>query len=199
MNSVIYDTIVIKYTDSQYYITTKDSANTSYKKAFQKTWSELIKDDKIISFEPLQTGTLLNYNECVNVAKNLNTMLNNLILEGLTIYSLSLRDIYKINNSKYIFVNSKKCITVTPADKIHCNAGLENKGDFIAPELCDNKSPIVMVRPTANWCIGELLLTLLFNDKTKKDKLDTIKYTSLYYFIKRCLNKNVILREVIYI
>ena len=113
-------------------------------------------------------------------------LVNHLLLEGYALYSLSIEDIYVINNSKYLFTIHKG-VLVTPAKRI-VKSSHNIHGEFIAPELVDLQPRNPIDRAVSNWCIGALLMHLLF--KTKEEtKLEAIKETSLYYFIKRCLDK----------
>ena len=164
--------------------------------AFEKTKQEVLGGEPIYEFVGLKLKKDFTYQDGENIAKHMTVLVNHLLLEGYALYSLSIEDIYVINNSKYLFTNPQRCVPVTPAKRI-VKSPYNTHGEFIAPELVDLQPKIPIDRAVSNWCIGALLMHLLFKTKDET-KLEVIKETSLYYFIKRCLDKNVELREVLY-
>ncbi len=164
--------------------------------AFQRTIDEVLGGEPIYEFVRLNLKKDFSYQDGENIAKHMTVMLNHLLLEGYALYSLSIEDIYVINNSKYLFTNPQRCVPVTPAKRI-VKSPHNTHGEFIAPELVNLQPRTGIDRAVSNWCIGALLMHLLFKTKDEA-KLEVIKETSLYYFIKRCLDKNIELREVLY-
>ena len=172
------------------------SHQDKFKKGFDHTLKEIVGDEPITSFaslvifmEDYKDG--LSYHHGENLAKHLTIMISHLYDESLCIYSLSIEDIYVVNNGKFIFLNHRHCQMITPAGYVVIQPGTH--GTYSAPEFKELKT---IDRAACNWCIGALLMNLLFNNTTAS--LDPIKYTSLYYFIKRCLDNNVELREVLF-
>jgi len=164
--------------------------------AFERATKEVLGGDPIFDFVRLDQKTKFTYQDGENIAKHLTVMVSHLLLEGFALYSLSLEDIYVINNSKYLFTNPIRCVPVTPAKRI-IQPTNPTIGKYIAPELVSLPLRTPIDSATSNWCIGALLMQLLFKSQ-EQSKLMLIKDTSLYYFITRCLDKNVELREVLY-
>ena len=176
--------------------TNMGSDQDKFLNAFEKTMQEVLEDGPIYDIVRLKPENELNYQEGEMLAKHLTVMVSHLLLEGFALYSLSVEDIYVINNSKYLFTNPERCVPVTPAKRI-IQPTNHARGTYIAPELVSLPSRTPIDRATSNWCIGALLMQMLFQSQDQS-KLLQIKETSLYYFIARSLDKNVELREVLY-
>ena len=176
--------------------TNMGSAEDKFLNAFDKTMQEVLEGAPIYDIVRLESKNELNYQDGENIAKHLTVMVTHLLLEGFAIYSLSVEDIYVINNSRYLFTNPHRCVPVTNAKRI-IQPTDHARGTYIAPELVSLPERTPIDRATSNWCIGALLMQMLFKSQ-EQSKLLQIKETSLYYFIMRCLDKNVEFREVLY-
>ena len=114
--------------------------------------------------------------------------------ENLGITYFSLEDIVVINSSIFLFINPKKIFALLSRDEIKIERPVKsytygvidslsiNKDDpFIAPELLRKKMYIYYT--SSFYSLAKMIIDIFDME------LDSLYYTSLYYFLKRCLEK----------
>ena len=113
--------------------------------------------------------------------------------ENLGITYFSLEDIVIINSSIFLFINPKKLFALLSREKIKTERPVKSytygvidslsikDEPFIAPELLTKKSYIYYT--SSFYSLAKMIIDIFDME------LDSLYYTSLYYFLKRCLEK----------
>ena len=74
---------------------------------------------------------------------------------------------------------------------------------FFSPELDKKVLPAIVSYKTAYYSLGALIIYCLFGSDIKNKNIDEIllpiKYSKLYWFLKRCLDENPKNRYLIYV
>ena len=144
--------------------------------------------------------TLNTYTEKINFSEDLAAALQKLYTEmtdknKIPLYitdddiSLSHDTIMLTNKENVVDIENKNIKITFPYDK----------HSTMAPELRENtKIPFKINYETCYYSIGVLFLKIIFNS-TSRSNLNKIQNTSIYYFIKRCLEPNVNNRKLLFI
>lgn len=114
--------------------------------------------------------------------------------ENLGITYFSLEDIVVINSSIFLFINPKKIFHLLSRDEIKIerpvksytygvidSLSIKKDEPFIAPELLTKKSYIYYT--TSFYSLAKMIINIFDME------IDSLYYTSIYYFLKRCLEK----------
>ncbi len=118
---------------------------------------------------------------------------------NLAFYGFDLDDIIVINDAQFLIVNNKYLQTVDEERKITFYSPFP-KPYFSSPELTELKClPAQVDYNTCYYSLGALICYYISADKIsykndmKRENLDAVEsifYTKLYWFLKRCLNEN---------
>ena len=129
---------------------------------------------------------------------------------GYSFYALNVEDIIVINDSIFVCINSNlikafkegTCLLsfYKPYDRPkHIGTSLT----FFSPELDKKVLPAIVSYKTAYYSLGALIIYCLFGSDIKNKNIDEIllpiKYSKLYWFLKRCLDENPKNRYLIYV
>lgn len=125
-------------------------------------------------------------------------------------YALNIEDIIIINDSIFICVNSNLIKAFKEGTQLlcfykpydrpkHIGASLT----FFSPELEKKVLPAIVSYKTVYYSLGALAIYCMFGPDSKNKNIDEIllpiKYSKMYWFLKRCLDENPKNRYLIYV
>ena len=168
----------------------------------------------------LKKVDLCSYNTVVKFVNSNDSQIDMLITKKKTILSLSLKDIWIVNDKYFIFLGS----TIIPNYgvvsfdyqnfiKIDDSLNIKFKNDnFIAPELLAtinsiSNNEVKLHRNVSNFSLGKIILTMLFGESGKKQLsfekmnllMNPIINTKIYFYVLRCIDPDPDMRTNIYI
>jgi hypothetical protein len=135
-------------------------------------------------------NNFIQYNFGLKAAHDLLLQIKNYQDRGFTFLSFNLDEILIVDGKKFLLIPNN----LLKNEIINFNVDINNLKSllidhiFIPPELRVLTSNLIHI--SANYySIGYILLKIVFND-ISVENLNKIKYTSLYYCIKRCIHEN---------
>ena len=136
----------------------------------------------------------ITYEQSLKMIQDLGNQLISLERRGKTIAFYSLDDVIVIDDMEFIFINSDKIFEMD-GNWIYINIPLSLDMAFLPPELIDKKIlPIKLDYRAAYYSLSALSIYAFFHtaitEKNKDELLNPIIYTSFYWFLLRCLEKN---------
>ena len=143
----------------------------------------LITSNKIELFatkiEPLTETTTFDYKTAVRFAECISRQILYMEKRAITFIGFDLKDILSIENGRYFVVaNFSRVISCA-------NHNIQFSAPFYKPQFTTlniqniQRLPAVASHYTARYSLGLLVCSLI--------SIDTIRYTKLYWFLKRCL------------
>jgi len=128
---------------------------------------------------------------------------------GKTIVSINMNDIIVINGVTFLFINEYKICNICAERNFALTYMPIPTNDYIAPEILNTKLvlPLKFNSKCCYWSLGALVLDVLFNYKIDIDYeinyilklIKPVSFTPLYYFILRCIEKDINNRTLIII
>ena len=203
--------------------TTNDSLLNSITKTNIIKGSTITDDYKSITFQALSVKTLPQYLSYLKNTQNNNTLdiKNSLKM----IFYLSNQLKYLINNeekcfyrynpnklliideTKFMYLSNEDLLKIEPETKnIEINTVISLDW-FVSPEILKITSiPERVNYKTIYYSLGALIIYSLYsinildvsNELEQIEQIEQIKGTKLYYFLKRCLNKTIENRSLLY-
>ena len=177
---------------------------------------------KSITFNALNVKTYneyknennINYNIILQMIFSLSKQLEYLINNETKIFFIyNIKNIIVIDN-KFIYLSNNHLIDLNENKTIHIKSPFCKEEEFISPELKNiTYIPYIINYKTIYYSLGCLVIYTLTNiniNNIKKEKeeekekeidliLTCIKDTKLFYLIKRCINKDLKKRTILYI
>jgi len=204
--------------------TTNDSLLNSITKTNIIKGSTITDDYKSITFQALSVKTLPQYLSYLKNTQNNNTfdiknslkmifylsnqlkyLINN---EEKCFYRYNPNKILIIDETKFMYLSNEDLLKIEPETKnIEINTVISLDW-FVSPEILKITSiPERVHYKTIYYSLGALIIYSLYsinildirNDISNEiEQIEQIKGTKLYYFLKRCLNKTVENRSLLY-
>jgi hypothetical protein len=132
----------------------------------------------------------INYDLGLKATKDLTFQVKNYQDRYFTFLAFDLNEILVVDGNKFLLIPKQ----THKLEIMDYNVNVKGVKDFlvnhafIPPEIRELKSHLINI--SANYySIGYILLKIIFNDISPKN-IEKIKYTTLYYFIKRCIHEN---------
>jgi hypothetical protein len=173
-------------------------------KVSEKDNNITFKTDSIISLHDLlKKEETLDYLSVVNLLNSLAMQLEYLEKKNLYLFTLDPKDITVINNSIFIYTNFDNIYKIND-DKQFLLEKQYKCQLFCSPEMVDGekcinvKSTYYVVASFLIYCLFQIDVSK-FEEKQIFETLEPVYYTSLYYFLLRCLNKDPNKRFFIFI
>lgn len=152
---------------------------------------------------------LINVTNIQFLIQDMVRIIKNLESKGKTLVSINLNDIIVIDERFFIFINEFKVCNMC-AEPNHALTYMPiPTSNYISPEILSNKLilPLMFHYKSCYWSLGALALDLLFEYKIDKNydwsklrnKIKSIKFTPIYNFLLRCLEKELNNRSLIII
>ena len=147
----------------------------------------------------------LQYHEVSNYLYNIYDIIEYLENNKKTVISLDIDDFIVIDREKIIFINEDKIVDIEKNDQIIIKKPIQ-RNTLISPELkLINKLPYTINHKQVYFNIGMLIYYMLFDSLLDTAniyndvKMNLIKETSIYWFLHRCLEKDVNKRTLLLI
>lgn len=147
--------------------------------------------------------------ECAKLIYNLTTQIKYLEQNNYILYGYDLNDIVVINDNTFIVANSNYILPLENSQIIFSNPNI--RPFFSSPELNElTNLPSIIHYKSSYYSLGALVVFCLLNKnllvgkerKSEKDIENILKpvfYTKIYWFLKRCLNKDCEQRVLLFI
>lgn len=157
---------------------------------------------KEIKFKALEVNTLksvlkkqdnkLEYMAVVNLLHNLASIKKELEKNSLMFVNLDIDDIIVIDSNKFLFINYNNIYKLDANNEITVDSVME-KSELNGEEIDEfHEIPLKISIKSVYYNIGNLLVYCLFNKVYKDEEtINPIYYTKLYWFLMRCLNKEL--------
>lgn len=156
----------------------------------------------------LETRKSLSYTECLSLLYNLEEQNDFLIKnESYSIFCIELRDVLVIDDSKFIFINSKKLASLDSDRNISFFSPFERKRKgFCSPEiLALIKLPASVDINTFYFSLGALIVFCISNIIVSESNVNPVEHlilirgTKLYWTILRLLHIEPKKRRFLYV
>jgi hypothetical protein len=137
------------------------------------------------SVKPLAIGFEFDYDTLVRLAKCISRQILYMEKRGITLVGLELSDILSVNQD-FIVANYKRVVSYS--DSMIRFITPFYKPTFTSKEIKGLRNlPCNVSYLTAHYSLGSLIVFLLGDSNVDSiDSIDSIKYTKLYWFLKRC-------------
>ena len=157
-----------------------------------------------------RTNNRMSERECAKLIYNLTTQIQYLEENNYVLYGYNLNDILVINEQTFIVANAQYILPLEPETKSIVFYSPIIKPFFSNPELLElTNLPSSIYYKSSYYSLGVLVAFCLLNknliqngpvtDKELEIILNPIKYSKVYWFIKRCLNKRYEQRVLLFI
>ena len=170
---------------------------------YLKNNSITFKGNKIVSLKELLEKQELEYNLVLNILHNIARLKEKLEENNLMFININLEDIIVLDSIKFIFINVNKIHELnTETGDIEIERIID-KGSMFNPkemkeEINKEMIPFKVNIKSVYYNIGNILLYSLLNTNIDDKNISKIEevlypiyYTKLYWFLLRCLNKEV--------
>jgi len=157
-----------------------------------------------------RTNTRMSERECAKLIYNLTTQIQYLEENNYIVYGYNMNDILVINEQIFIIANSDYILPLEEETKSIVFYSPIIKPFFCNPELLElTNLPSFIHYKSGYYSLGVLVAFCLLNkniiqtnvstDKEIEIFLNPIRYSKVYWFIKRCLNKRYEQRVLLFI
>ena len=157
-----------------------------------------------------RTNNRMSERECAKLIYNLTTQIQYLEENDYILYGYNLNDILVINEQTFIVANTQYILPLESETKSIVFYSPIIKPNFCNPELLElTNLPSSIHYKSSYYSLGVLIAFCLLNknliqngpvtDKELEIILKSIKYSKVYWFIKRCLNKRYEQRVLLFI
>lgn len=158
-----------------------------------ETFEQFKEKQRKINGNPKLSHNIIQ-NIIYSLSKQLFHLLNN---ESKCFYKLDPSNILVIDDCKFIYLSHEHLKDVKD-NKIHIYNPISKKTGYLSPELLIEKSiPIFINYKTIFYSLGLLILDNITNEMQQVER--AVNNIKLYYFLKRCLNRNPHKRYLLYV
>lgn len=147
----------------------------------------------------------LQYHEVSDYLYNIYDIIEYLENNNKTIISFDVSDFIVVDREKILFINEEKIVDIEKNNQVNIKKPIQ-KNIFISPELkLINKLPSNINHKQVYFNIGLLIYYMLFESLLDTvsihddKKMNMIKETGIYWFLHRCLEKDVNKRTLLLI
>lgn len=166
---------------------------------------------KAVSIEYLTKTHIKTEHDYINLMESISSQLFYLEKKGYTFYGFDLKDIIIIDKNIFIILNTSYLKKINKDTLSLQFTSPFKKPFFSSPEIVSITSiPSQISYKSIYYSIGSLIVYLRFNQNLLFDNkvtteneieetIEAIKYTRLYWFLKRCFEKNIDDRYLLYI
>jgi hypothetical protein len=157
-----------------------------------------------------RTNNKMSERECAKLIYNISTQIQYLEENNYILYGYNLNDILVINEQTFIVANAQYILPLEPETKSIVFYSPIIKPFFSNQELLElTNLPSSIHYKSSYYSLGVLVAFCILNknliqngpatDKEIETILNPIKYSKVYWFIKRCLNKRYEQRVLLFI
>lgn len=199
---------IVKIDKDRYELDTSEdlinSIDTVFKYKITSARSFVFTATSVKTLKEYLSHTKFTYDLSLKLLQNIGNQLVHLERNNKTIAFYSLDDIIVASDDTFFFYNEKKIFDINNK-KISIDIPLSFTNSFLPPELMKKKTlPMSINYKSSYYSLASLLIYCLLNkcleyEKNVTDTLKPIVYTSLYWFLLRCLKKTPEKRKFLYI
>jgi len=153
----------------------------------------------------------LSYQDCIKLIHDLSKQISYLKHLNYGVIGLDVTDILVIDDHTFVFIGEEKMYPLNEKENMNIYS-IICKPYFMSPEVLElTKIPAEISYKASYYSLGVLVVYFLLhrywfagnklpNTKEEEDEiLKPIKGTKMYWFLKRCLNKDMGKRELLFI